>query len=90
MAPTGEDSTNMYLEQKPFMRDHRGLSEGAEALRASASKSEPVCWGKVDCLCTVEAHVEAAMVCVGEGDHKLPLLLRGTVDWHPKLVQDPG
>lgn len=79
-----------YLEQKLFMRYDGWLSEDAEAFCASTAKSEPVSWCKVDCLSTVEAHVEATMVCIWECDHKLPLLLCCTVDWHAKLMQDPG
>ena len=72
------------------MRDHRWLSEGAEALCASPAKPEPVSWCKIDRLCTVEAHIESAMICIWKCDHKLPLLLRRAVDWHTILVQDPG
>ncbi len=72
------------------MRYDRRLSESAEALSTSTPEPEPVSWCKVDCLCTVEAHVESPVIGIGKGDHKLPLMLSGAVHWDTILVQDPG
>ena len=72
------------------MRHNRGLPEGSEPFRASTPKPKPVSWRKVDSLCTVEAHVEAPVVRIGESDHKLPLMLSSAVHRDIVSVQDPG
>ena len=67
------------VEQELLVAEHTGLAEGAVAQLAGGAEAQPVGGHKVDGLGGIDAAVEAAMVCVGERDHKLTGVLQAGV-----------